>query len=244
MLNANDLLSDPLYYCRRDGISDGPSSTTVQPGGNPISASHSVHVKFLATENWSVRMTALMASSLGTYRGAKALSFGIPEASATLNHKRRVSINEFSNIGSNCLPPLFSRLKIPVQFAAVSKEAIGTFGSITCDKENSVAVVGQARIESIARNPSPQIPIRFEGVDNCFKRGSFLRREEARHIFQDKPPRVNFSNKLHKVMEESATATREPLSIFDVRIAEILAGPSCTPEFSGRDSCAFEGGNV
>jgi hypothetical protein len=69
-------------------------------------------------------MTALMFSSLGTYRGAHALSHGVPEAAATLYHKRRVCPNAVANFGSILWPLRFARRKIPRQFAAVKKELV------------------------------------------------------------------------------------------------------------------------
>ena len=42
---ASDEFGDWRGYC----VANEPSSSTVQPAGNPISFSHSVQVKFLAT---------------------------------------------------------------------------------------------------------------------------------------------------------------------------------------------------
>jgi hypothetical protein len=93
--------------------------------------------------------------------------------------------------GSRVRPALSSLRKIPRQFVAVNKELIGTIGLVTCDKENSIPVVGKARIDEVTRKPSPQIPIRFEAVGNCLKSGSFVRREETRHVLHDDPSRMN-----------------------------------------------------
>jgi hypothetical protein len=46
--------SNPFGDRGNDCVTKESPSTTVHPGGNPISFSHSVHVKFLATEYWSV----------------------------------------------------------------------------------------------------------------------------------------------------------------------------------------------
>ena len=48
-LYGHYLSPDPFGEDGADGVSDESSPTTVQPGGNPISLSHSFHVKFRAT---------------------------------------------------------------------------------------------------------------------------------------------------------------------------------------------------
>ena len=111
-------------------------------------------------------MAALMSSSLGANRGANTRCCGIPETATTLDQKRIVSRRAASNFGSSSLPALSSLRKIPRQFVAVNKEPMGTVGLMTCDKEQSIPVVGKARIGDVARKPPPQIPILFEPLDN------------------------------------------------------------------------------
>lgn len=190
--DGDDAARDPLRDRRGDGVANESPSTAVHPSGKPISCSHSSHVKFLATENRSVAMAALMSSGLSANRGAKILCFGIPKASPALNQKRIVSRSPSSKIGSSALPFRSSRRRIPVAFAAVRKELIGGFGSITCDNEYSFSMVGQTRIESVAREPAPQIPDLFELVGNCLKRFAPFGAEEPDDIFQDKPSRPCF----------------------------------------------------
>jgi hypothetical protein len=55
---------------------------------------------------------------------------------------------------------------IPKQFAAVRIELVCTIRSITSDEEDPFSIVGDARIEKVARKPDPQIPERFQLVDN------------------------------------------------------------------------------
>jgi len=117
-------------------------------------------------------MAALMSSSLGAYRGANTRCCGVPETSTTLDHKRIVSLSANSKFGSSVRPARSSRRKIPRQFVAVNKELMGTIGSVTCDKENSIPVVGKARIGDVARKPAPHIPIRFKPLDNDLKSGT------------------------------------------------------------------------
>lgn len=62
----NNALADELRKRRRYCVANEAPSATVQPSGNPIRLSHSSQVKFLATENWSICVTALMSTSLGT----------------------------------------------------------------------------------------------------------------------------------------------------------------------------------
>lgn len=192
LLDFEDFTANPFCDGWGDCVANESPSTTVQPSGKPISRSHSSHVKFLATENWPVAMAALMSSGLSANRGAKILCFGIPKASPTLYQKRSVSSSPFSKIGSSFLPFRSSRRRIPVAFAAVRKELIGGFGSITCDNEYSFSVVGQTRIESVAREPAPQIPDFFEFVGNCFKRFPSFGAEEPHDVFHDKPSRPCF----------------------------------------------------
>jgi hypothetical protein len=55
---------------------------------------------------------------------------------------------------------------IPKQFAAVRIEVMGKRRSIRADKEDSFAVLREARAESVTRKPYPHIPDLFEFVDN------------------------------------------------------------------------------
>lgn len=234
LFDLEDLVADPLGDGGRDSVTNESPSTAVQPSGNPISFSHSSHVKFLATQNWSVAMAALMSARLSANRGAKILCFGIPKASPTLNQKWSVCCSPRSKVGSSVLPPRASRRRIPVAAAAVRKELIGGFGSMTCDNEYSLSVVGQTRIESVAREPAPQIPDFFKLVGNCFKRCSVFRAEESDNIFQDKPSRPYFRSKLDKIVEEPAAFAFKAFSVC-VGMAEILAWPATSPDFGLRD---------
>lgn len=239
LLDFEDFAADPFGNRWGNGVANEAPSTAVQPSGKPINFSHSSQVKFLATEYWPVAMTSLMSASLGTNRGANTFCFGIPKAAATLYQKRRVSFSPSSNFGSSLLPLRSSRRRIPVVAAAVRKELIGGFGSITCDNENTFSVVGQTRIESVAREPPPQIPDLFELVDNCLKRAPFFCAEEPDNILQDKPSRPCFRSKFDKVVEEAASLPFETLPV-RVRVAEILAGPASCPDFTRRDVFGFE----
>ena len=92
-LDPNDFAGDPFRDWRSDGIANESPSTAVQPSGNPINVSRSFQVKFLAADNRSIGMAALMSASLGANRGANTLGFGIPKAAPTLDQKRTVWIN-------------------------------------------------------------------------------------------------------------------------------------------------------
>lgn len=188
-------------------------------------------------------MAALMSSSLSANRGAKIFSFGIPKASPALDQKRMVSRSPVSKIGSSTLPFRSSRRRIPVAFAAVRKELIGGFGSITCDNKYSFSILGKTRIESVAREPAPQIPDFFELVGNCLKRFASLGAEEPDDIFQDKPSRPCFCSKLDKVVEQSTSFPFEAFAV-GVAVTEVLARPSPCPDFGLGDVFCFESRDV
>jgi len=80
---------------------------------------------------------------------------------------------------------------IPKQFAAVSIELVGKFRSISSDKENSFSILGVAEAAKVAREPYPQIPDRFELVDNSLKVAAFVCGQEPGHIFKDNPARFS-----------------------------------------------------
>lgn len=241
--DLEDAPADPFRDWWSDGIANESPSTTVHPSGKPMSVSHSFHVKFLATENRPIAVTALMSASLSPNRGANILCSGIPKASPTLYQKRSVSRKPFSKTGSSRRPARCSRRSIPEAFAAVRKELIGGLRSITSDKEYSLSVVGQTRIESVARKPAPQIPNLFKLVDNCFKRGPSFCAEEADDILQDKPSRPCRSSESCKVVEETTSFTLETFPV-GVRVAEVLARPAGRPDFRLRDCFGVEGRDV
>ena len=53
-LTNAEVITGELSKGWADGVTNESPSATVQPAGNPINLSHSSHVKFLATEYWSV----------------------------------------------------------------------------------------------------------------------------------------------------------------------------------------------
>jgi hypothetical protein len=181
----------------------------------------------------------LMFSSLGAYRGAIARCFGVPKASATLDHKRSVWDKLSMNTGSSVLAKRSSRRIIPKQFAAVRIELMGKRRSIRSDKENSFAIVGKARAESVTRKPDAQIPDLFEVVDNWLKGRPSVWTEEARDIFHDNPWRSNFSSKVCKRKKQSASSAVDAFSL-SVSMADILAGPTASPELRFGNVFCFE----
>tara|TARA_Y100000034_G_scaffold84092_1_gene100685 strand:+ start:118 stop:537 length:420 start_codon:yes stop_codon:yes gene_type:complete len=136
-------------------------------------------------------------------------SLGKPEASPALHNNRIVSSSAARSGWGTGLPFFSSRLMIPLQAAAVSKDSIGTVGSKTSNNDDTLSVLGQAEVARVARSPPPQIPDFFHCVDNCLKRGTFVRRKEARDIFQDDPPGANRPSQVNKLEEESAAGTVE-----------------------------------
>jgi len=117
---------------------------------------------------------------------------------------------------------------IPLQFAAVSNDSIGTVVSKTCDNDDSFPVLGQAEMERVSRCPPPHIPDFFKLVDNCSKRFPPIRREKTNDIFKDDPAWLSLSSQVRKLMEEAAPFPFQSLSL-DIGVAEVLARPSCAP---------------
>jgi hypothetical protein len=103
--------------------------------------------------------------------------------------------------------------------------------------------VGKARAESVTRKPYPHIPDRFEFVDNCLKRCSSVRAEEARNIFQDNPWRSNFSSQCRKGEEQPAPGTVDAFSL-RIRVADVLARPPSSPKRSIWDFFGFKRSDV
>ena len=132
---------------------------------------------------------------------------------------------------------------MPKQFAAVRIELVRTVGLMTCDKEYAFPMLGNARVEKVARKPYPHIPDLFELVGNALKSGPPICAEEARHIFEHKPFRSAFFRKAYKVEEKPTSLTFQAGS-GGIGVAEVLAGPSTCPEISVRDGLRFEGLDV
>jgi hypothetical protein len=104
-------------------------------------------------------------------------------------------------------------------------------------------MVGQTRIESVAREPAPQIPDFFELVGNCLKCCSAFGTEKADDIFQDKPSRPCFFSELNKVVEESTPFTFEAFAR-GVCVGEVLTRPTSCPDFCLGDVFGFKRGDV
>ena len=168
---------------------------------------------------------------------------GVPKAAPTLHHNRIVASRAARSTGGTRRPFRSSRLMMPLQFAAVSKDAMGAGVSKTRDNEHALAILGKADIERVTRRPSAHVPDFFKRVDNCLKCGPGIRREKATDVLEDEPLRPCDPNKVDESEDEAAVFAVES-GPPGVRVTDILARPASAPDFSFRDCRRVEGRDV
>jgi hypothetical protein len=112
--------------------------------------------------------------------------------------------------GGIARPRFAARRRIPAHAFGLKKNLGGTGRvSKTSDNEHTTASLGHSEVLSVKHAVGEPIPELAQRPEDGAHVPSVSRRQEARDVFDDNPPRSEFVSESHEFVKESATLARE-----------------------------------